>query len=506
MKKILSYVIVIVFLISLVTLNVSAASVTVSGGNYEVGQEVSIHIKYNGDSALEGVSTTVDYNSSVLKYKTIKGIDDATNGLKVSSGRISFVDLNFSGQSKSGSYTIIFTAIAAGNSNITVSSTDASRPDDDYSYDSATVTVTTPKPSSNANLASIKLSSGSLSPAFNPNTTNYDVTVKYGVDSITITGAVADGKATYIGGGTFALEVGDNKRTLTVTAEDNTKKSYTINIKRMTEQETKDAEQAERDANPLLVIIDDVDYTIVNDLEGVAIPAGFTLGKSIRKDAEITVLNDDHGEYQLYYLTDTEGNGVFYTRDENDKFTRTNYINSNGKFYIIEEIDALDTLPTGYVVASRAVDGIDVSVYAHESDELKDLWIVKCYVNGQRAYYQFDSAEGTVQRALEFDLAVKETENIVDTQQQDSDTKGSGLFDNMNTTGIIVLVGVAFVALLFIVIAVLIIIKIATSGKNDYDDYIIPTDTDFALNDFVNNNSTPDQTTPDEAAVEDKKE
>ncbi|MBR5472624.1 MAG: cadherin-like beta sandwich domain-containing protein, partial [Clostridia bacterium] len=354
------------------------------------------------------------------------------------------------------------------------------------------------------NLASIKLSSGSLSPAFNPNTTDYNVTVKYDVDSITITGAVADGKATYIGGGTFALEVGDNKKTLTVTAEDGTKKSYTINIKRMTEQETKDAEQAERDANPLLVIIDGVDYTIVNDLESVNIPAGFTLGKSTRKDTEITVLNDDCGEYQLYYLTDTEGNGAFYTRDENDKFTRISYINANGKFYIIEEIDVLDTLPTGYVVANRVVDGIDVKVYAHNSDELKDLWIIKCYVNGQRAYYQFDSAEGTVQRALEFDLAVKETENIVDTQQQDSDKKGFGLFGDMNVTGIIVLVGVVFVALLFIVVAVLIIIKIATSGKNDYDDYIIPTDAEFSLNDFAQNVSNDEETTSEEPEANDK--
>lgn len=502
-KTLLSFIIIVALVLSVFTFNVSAATATISGaGEYEVGKSFNVKIQFNADATLYAVEVDVTYNSSVLKLNSVSGAD--YNG---GNGSVKIVDDGFSATkpSKTSSYTLNFTAIAAGNSNITASILGGGEAESRASA-SATVKVITPKPSSNANLASIKLSSGSLSPAFNPNTTNYDVTVKYGVDSITITGAVADGKATYIGGGTFALEVGDNKRTLTVTAEDNTKKSYTINIKRMTEQETKDAEQAERDANPLLVIIDDVDYTIVNDLEGVAIPAGFTLGKSIRKDAEITVLNDDHGEYQLYYLTDTEGNGAFYTRDENDKFTRTNYINSNGKFYIIEEIDALDTLPTGYVVASRAVDGIDVSVYAHESDELKDLWIVKCYVNGQRAYYQFDSAEGTVQRALEFDLAVKETENIVDTQQQDSDTKGSGLFDNMNTTGIIVLVGVAFVALLFIVIAVLIIIKIATSGKNDYDDYIIPTDTDFALNDFVNNNSTPDQTTPDEAAVEDKKE
>ena len=500
-KTLLSFVIIIALALSVFALNVSAATATISGaGEYEVGKSFNVKIQFNADATLYAVEVDVTYNSSVLKLNSVSGADYSTGN-----GSVKIVDDGFSATkpSKTSSYTLNFTAIAAGNSNITASILGGGEAESKAST-SAKVSVVTPKPSSNANLASIKLSSGSLSPAFNPNTTDYNVTVKYDVDSITITGAVADGKATYIGGGTFALEVGDNKKTLTVTAEDGTKKSYTINIKRMTEQETKDAEQAERDANPLLVIIDGVDYTIVNDLESVNIPAGFTLGKSTRKDTEITVLNDDCGEYQLYYLTDTEGNGAFYTRDENDKFTRISYINANGKFYIIEEIDVLDTLPTGYVVANRVVDGIDVKVYAHNSDELKDLWIIKCYVNGQRAYYQFDSAEGTVQRALEFDLAVKETENIVDTQQQDSDKKGFGLFGDMNVTGIIVLVGVVFVALLFIVVAVLIIIKIATSGKNDYDDYIIPTDAEFSLNDFAQNVSNDEETTSEEPEANDK--
>ncbi|MBQ6717364.1 MAG: cadherin-like beta sandwich domain-containing protein [Clostridia bacterium] len=501
MKKLLSYVIVTVFLISLVTLNVSAASVTVSGGNFEVGQEVSIHIKYNGDSILEGVSTTVDYNSSVLEYKTIKGIDDATNGLKVSNGRISFVDLNFSGQSKSGSYTIIFTAIAAGNSNITVSSTDASRPDNDYSAASAAVTVVTPKPSSNANLASIKLSSGSLSPAFNANTTNYTATVKYSVDSITITGSVADGKSTYVGGGTFGLNIGDNQRVLTVTAQDGTKKSYTINIKRMTEQETADAEQAERDANPLLVIINNTDYTIVNDFTNIAIPAGFTQGTATRKESEITVLNDDAGKYQLCWLVDANGeNGAFYSRDEEDNFTKLVYINANGKMYIVEDLGDYGTMPQGFILSKFSIDGTEIDAITYEDESLKEFYVLNCYVGGTTAYYRFDTVEGTLQRAADFDAALVSANTEVPTEEKNG---AFAWFTNMNKTGKIVFLIIVLAAVILIAVAVILIIKIASSKNDGYEeDFVSIADNDFILNDFAEDTSDFETQVVDESKPE----
>ncbi|MBR5472669.1 MAG: hypothetical protein IKU82_01635, partial [Clostridia bacterium] len=211
-KTLLSFVIIIALALSVFALNVSAATATISGaGEYEVGKSFNVKIQFNADATLYAVEVDVTYNSSVLKLNSVSGADYSTGN-----GSVKIVDDGFSATkpSKTSSYTLNFTAIAAGNSNITASILGGGEAESKAST-SAKVSVVTPKPSSNANLASIKLSSGSLSPAFNPNTTNYDVTVKYGVDSITVTGAVADGKSTYIGGGTFALEVGDNSKTLT---------------------------------------------------------------------------------------------------------------------------------------------------------------------------------------------------------------------------------------------------------------------------------------------------
>lgn len=483
-KTVLSYLLVLIIAVSAFAFNVSAASATISGtGEYEVGKSFSVTIRFTADATLYAVEADVSYNSSVLRLNSVSGAD-----YNVGNGSVKIVDDGFTATkpSKTSSYTLNFTAIAAGNSNISVSLLGGGEAESRAST-SAAVTVVTPKPSSNANLASIKLSSGSLSPAFNPNTTNYNATVKYSVDSINITGSVADGGATYVGGGTFGLNVGDNSRVLTVTAADGTKKSYTVNIKRMTEEETLAAEQAARDANPLLVIIDGVDYTIVNEIDDTKVPAGFTKETSTRKENEITVLNSADSKYQLCWLVDQNGeNGAFYRRDENDNFTKLAYINANGVMYIIESIGDDAQMPSGFVRASYEIGGSKVDAIQRENEAYKDFYIFNCYISRQseNAFYRYDTVEGTMQRAAEYDFAVKQSDSeLVEDEPQDTD-KVIG-FNTMNKTGKTVFIMIVVVALMLVAITVLIIVKIVSSRNEDFDDetqYVSEANNDFIMN------------------------
>lgn len=480
-KTLLSIFVIVAVLTSLFTFNVSAASATISGtGEIEVGKTFNVTIRFNADATLYAVEADVSYNSSVLRLNSVSGAD-----FNIGNGSVKIVDDGFSATkpSKSSSYTLSFTAIAAGNSNISVSLLGGGEAESKASA-SAPVKVITPKPSSNANLSSIKLSNGSLSPAFNQNTTNYSVTVKYGVESITINGTVADGGASYTGGGTFGLEVGDNSRVLTVTAADGTKKSYTVNIKRMTEQETLDAEQAERDANPLLVVIDDKDYTIVNSFEGITIPTGFTQGTITRKEAEVAVLNDAGGKYQLCWLVDANGeNGAFYRRDENDNFSKLAYISANGVMYIIEELsDSL--LPSGFVQANYEIDGQTVSAIQHDNEAYKDFYIFNCYVSGQteNTFYRYDTVEGTMQRAAEYDAAIAGVQANPNDNQQNGGK--ASWFYAMSTTGKIVFFIVIVVALILIAATALVIVRIAGFKENKLEDdvyYDAQTNDEFVL-------------------------
>lgn len=479
-KSILSFLIITTIIISAFSFNVSAASANISCGNeYEIGKSFSVKISFNADATLYAVEVDVNYNSSVLRLDNVSGAD-----FNPGNGSVKIVDDKFSATkpSKTSSYTLSFTAIAAGNSNISASFLGAGEAESRASA-SATVTVVAPKPSSNANLASIKLSNGSLSPAFNPNTTSYTATVKYSVESINITGSVADGKSTYTGGGTMNLQVGNNERVLTVTAEDGTKKSYTIKIKRMTEQETLDAEQAARDANPLLVIMDNTDYFIVNGFDGITIPAGFTQGTTTRKESEIAVLNEDGGKYQLCWLVDANGeNGAFYHRDENDNFVKLAYVNANGITYIIEALSDDVAVPSGFVRRQYTKDDQNSDAIKYVDETLADFYIFNCYVPTQQAnaFYRYDDVEGTMQRAVDYDSAVEaEKQQALDEQQQPQQVSWFGA---MSKTGRIVFFTFIAVVVLFIVVAILIIVKIINSGNDDdEDDYTSVENDDFVI-------------------------
>jgi hypothetical protein len=86
------------------------------------------------------------------------------------------------------------------------------------------------------------VSSGTLSPSFEPATVNYTDSVDYSVSSLTITPTVADGTATVTvngnavtsGGasGTITLSVGPNTITTVVTAQDGIMMTYTLVVTR----------------------------------------------------------------------------------------------------------------------------------------------------------------------------------------------------------------------------------------------------------------------------------
>ncbi|MGC5326895.1 cadherin-like beta sandwich domain-containing protein [Brevibacillus sp. SYSU BS000544] len=99
--------------------------------------------------------------------------------------------------------------------------------------------------SSNSNLSSLTLSTGNLSPSFDSDTTSYKASVEYSVTSLTVTPTTADSTASVevnqVGvtsgqvSSDIKLNVGNNTIDVTVTAQDSSKKSYTIQVRRQSE-------------------------------------------------------------------------------------------------------------------------------------------------------------------------------------------------------------------------------------------------------------------------------
>ncbi|GHT24281.1 hypothetical protein AGMMS4957_17050 [Bacteroidia bacterium] len=106
-----------------------------------------------------------------------------------------------------------------------------------------TVTVNRAAPtlSNNANLSSLTVNQGTLSPNFNSGTIAYTVSVGNAVTSITLTATKAHAAASVSGDGAKSLNVGANTFPVVVTAEDGTTKTYTVTVNRASPTLSNDA-------------------------------------------------------------------------------------------------------------------------------------------------------------------------------------------------------------------------------------------------------------------------
>lgn len=95
----------------------------------------------------------------------------------------------------------------------------------------STSTSSTTKKSSNANLNNLGIRPHDFT-GFSPSKTSYSVTVPADIETVEVYAQLADSSATVSGTGTVKLEEGENTVNVTVTAEDGTVKTYTINITR----------------------------------------------------------------------------------------------------------------------------------------------------------------------------------------------------------------------------------------------------------------------------------
>lgn len=94
----------------------------------------------------------------------------------------------------------------------------------------STSSSTTSTKSRNAYLSKLQINQEGLTPNFNKNKTSYAVTVGENVNDLKVTAIAEDSKSKVAISGNTGLKNGDNKVYITVTAQDGTKKVYTITV------------------------------------------------------------------------------------------------------------------------------------------------------------------------------------------------------------------------------------------------------------------------------------
>lgn len=438
--------------------------------NVVIGDQIKVTITYTaGYGTMQSITGDITYNNAVLQYVS-SSENTADHGGSISVAR-SF------GQTNTDTISITFKAIAAGEGSVSCDLHSFSGVDSDKgdATGGAAVTVTEAKPSNNANLGSLSISDGNLTPAFKAATTKYTATVKYPVEKITIKANAAVGDSKVTGAGTFDIKVGESKHNITVTAASGDKKTYTITVKRMTEEETAAAEEEERSNNPFLFACDGKDRLIVPDLSAMEEFEGFELSSFESKNEKIDYLSDKSGKYNLIWATDPSGaDGAFYNKTKDGKYIRINCLQTENRIFIIEPFEDDINVSSQFIATTYKIGEDSINCYRYSNADLSDFYVFYCYFNGKSNYYMYDAAQNTVQREPTFTSTVTNTEAV----------EPEGIierFGKLNIQAKVVLLLLLFAAVLVVLLVILLIVK-AASGRKKHkrgeDDFTLA-DIDF---------------------------
>ena len=240
MKRILSIAAALLLCVSLLCVTVFAASANASltgPGTVRAGDTITLTFKVSGSNIL-GVSGALSYDASQLELKgTTQKIG---NGWAVEFNGNSFVayDNNLTSpiNGEASLFTVSFKvkSIATG-AVINVYCTDvvASDGSAESGIGAVTYSATIAAPLSKDNsLKSLTVSNATISPAFDAGTTSYTAEVPYEVSKLQLDVKANDSKAKVSINNPELTVNGTTDVTITVTAENGSKKTYTITVKR----------------------------------------------------------------------------------------------------------------------------------------------------------------------------------------------------------------------------------------------------------------------------------
>ncbi len=416
MKKACSLLLTICLLIGLLgTLPVAAAgslAASASATSVTIGNSVTITLKYSGGGApIASIDAQVSYNADAFKYTSCAGAS-ANGGAGVV--KVSYYPTDATAP-KTVTITLTFRATGAGDGKFAVS-TNEFMDDDTFASlgtpsKSLTVSAINPTKSANANLASLKPSSGTLTPAFSAKTTEYTISVPYGTSSLNLSATPADSGAKTAISGSNALQVGKNTRVITVTAANGTTKKYTVIITRAAMATTQAPTNpvtttpvtttTTPPAPQLEVSVDGVLMNVLDTQPEEALPAGFQWDFITLKEQQVSAAKNEKTGMVLLYLESTvDGKKAFYIYDEESgEFATFRPFRVKGGNYVLLDMPAEQDAPTGTAAGTLEYEGGSVSAFMYHDEALTDYAIVYATsLEGNTGLYVYDRTDGSLQR------------------------------------------------------------------------------------------------------------
>lgn len=396
-SRLFSVLLIVLVLAAAVPFTASAAAnavISVSSSSLSIGDTLTATFTFSADT-VGAVDASVSYDPTVLEF--VSGNDAAGAG-----GTVRLAGYATS-EVKSLRFTLTFKALKAGSSTLRIGNSTV------YGWDESllgnptagtTVTVKDAALSQNANLKSLSLSAGTLSPAFSANTTVYTLSVNNYITSVAITAVAADSGASVKISGSKELAVGANKRTVTVTAPGGAVKVYTVTITRRppTSATSTTTATTTAPADPLYLDYNGMQY-LVDTAPADTIPEDFAAARITVDGKTAPALRSENGKICLLWLTDKNDSGrlVLYDEASGRIDDYRPFTVGNATFLLLFP----DTAPYGLTMAERMVGDQSMDTYVFPEADRADFVVVWCVTaDGNRGWYCIDTAENTVQRYL----------------------------------------------------------------------------------------------------------
>lgn len=558
MKKALSIILtIIMFMTCAVVPNMTAyaanISLSVSKSTVQIGDSVTVTV-----SVPDNITGPIDISLSndVLAYASSTAKEPGVNGKYIS---LSMGKYGLEGTNK---VTLTFTAKTSGEVTISASHGDIF---DNDSFEpvqlgtaSAKVTVenkvvepdsgnnngggTTAEPqkSGDNSLSSLKLSSGTLSPSFKYNTTNYTATVGYDVKEVTIGAETSNDKAEIVSitgdGAPVKLNVGENTIKIVVQAGNGVKATYTIIVTRKAQETTPNPQPSEDESqsgdeteSTAPEVNEFLQYngeqlTLVDNIPAERIPADFESQLLVVNGQQMQGLAFKKGDLKVLYLNNTNEAGSLYVYDEAQKmiypFIKLDSEHSYVVVLMPNEQEA--PVPEGFESCQFSIEGKGV-IHAYQMKEevevegsttswnpfapetvyaapakASEFYLVYCMNgDGEKGWYMYDTVEETFMRYIATAPSAPVGGDVSD--DTDLQDKYAALEKELKAAKmaqyIIIAVAAAIVLILTIVIIVL-VVKNRRPEEDFFDGY------EGDEEDEEDEDETSEENTENEATVE----
>lgn len=218
-------------------------SSSISSGNVLQGNQITVKVNFSSDIcaanfALSYDQTKLELIRGDLNYAWAEGENLPTYTFKAKSNVTGNASISLSGEASDTNYNK-HPLTGSGNINITAQQVQPSPPPENTNKNNNTTNTNVPTntntqtntaKNNNAYLSKLQANQEGLTPNFNKTKTNYSITVGENVDSLKVTATPEASTSKVSVTGNTNLKNGDNKIYITVTAQDGTKKVYTITV------------------------------------------------------------------------------------------------------------------------------------------------------------------------------------------------------------------------------------------------------------------------------------